>query len=50
MKQVLIVEDDTALQEGICLAIQSNEINILQAKNLLQGRELWSGPCRVLKG
>lgn len=40
MKRILIVEDDTTLREGICLAIQSAEITILQANDILQGREL----------
>ncbi len=39
MKQVFIVEDDINLSEGICLALNSSEINVVQSHSLNEARK-----------
>lgn len=39
MKRILVVEDDSALSEGICLALRSSETNAAQAKDLQTARQ-----------
>lgn len=38
MKRILVVEDNSALGEGICLALRSSEIEAKQVKNLQMAR------------
>ncbi len=40
MKKILLVEDDGALGQGICLALNSESTAITHCKNLLQGRQV----------
>ena len=39
MQKVLLLEDDTALGEGICLALKSGEIEIMLCRTLSEGRQ-----------
>jgi len=39
MKNILLVEDDGALGQGICLALNSESAAVTHCKNLLQGRQ-----------
>ena len=40
VKRILTVADAATLREGLCLAVQSADIAVLQANDILQGREL----------
>ncbi len=39
MKKILLIEDDAALGQGICLALNSEHTALTHCKNLLQGRQ-----------
>jgi len=39
MKKILLVEDDTALGQGICLALNSESAAVTHCEDLLQGRQ-----------
>ncbi len=39
MKKILLVEDDEALGQGICLALNSESAAVTHCKNLLRGRQ-----------
>ena len=38
MKQILIVEDDNALREGLAAALGTDEINVASASDLTEAR------------
>ena len=40
MFRILIVEDDRALSDGICLALQDKEHSLVQAENLKQAEQI----------
>jgi len=42
MKKILLVEDDAALGQGICLALNGESTFVTHCKNLLQGRRALS--------
>jgi len=39
MRRILLLEDDVALGQGICLALNSESAAVTHCKNLLQGRQ-----------
>jgi len=39
MKHILLLEDDAALGQGVCLALNSESANLTHCKNLAQGRQ-----------
>ena len=41
MYQILIVEDDRGLNQGIALALQQEGVSFLQAYNAAEGRDFW---------
>ncbi|MCM1497467.1 MAG: response regulator transcription factor [Clostridium sp.] len=43
MKQILIIEDDTALANGLCRALSSEEIQTISADSLEEAGRLWEG-------
>lgn len=41
MYQILIVEDDRGLNQGIALALRQEGVSFLQAYNAAEGRDFW---------
>ena len=41
MYQILIVEDDRGLNQGIALALRREGVSFLQAYNAAEGRDFW---------
>jgi len=39
MKHILLLEDDLALGQGVCLALNSESVSVTHCKNLHQGRQ-----------
>jgi len=39
MRHILLLEDDAALGQGVCLALNSESATVTHCKNLLQGRQ-----------
>lgn len=48
MHRILLLEDDGALGRGICLALQSQQVQIRLCASLAQAREAWPGEYDLL--
>lgn len=48
MHRILLLEDDGALGRGICLALQSQQVQIRLCASLAQARETWPGEYDLL--
>ena len=42
MRKLLLLEDDTVLGEGICLALKSSETDVTLCRTLSEGRLWWT--------